>query len=160
MSCPLFFSFSPIRFDVLKTTQSGWEKFHRGRYQTLGDTRERILATSITATWSYCNTDNIDYTILYNKVKDCLIQVFYGPPTTGEYSAGVQSSLYKMGCNVLKNVPQIKEVSLSLPNIHFLPCNIPVFKNNGIKFEDDVYIPTDEPHGIIAATVSRASGKL
>ena len=39
---------------------------------------------------------------------------------------------------------------MSLPNIHFLP-SLPA----GIKFDNDVYIATSEPHGTIQATVSR-----
>lgn len=36
---------------VLKTTQSGYEGFLKDQYTILKDTSERIVATSITATW-------------------------------------------------------------------------------------------------------------
>lgn len=36
---------------VLKTTQSGYEGFLHDKYTVLKDTRERIVATSITSTW-------------------------------------------------------------------------------------------------------------
>ena len=36
---------------VLKTTQSGYEGFLKDKYTILKDTSERIVATSITATW-------------------------------------------------------------------------------------------------------------
>lgn len=36
---------------VLKTTQSGYEGFLKDKYTVLKDTSERIVATSITATW-------------------------------------------------------------------------------------------------------------
>ena len=36
---------------VLKTTQSGYEGFLHDKYTVLKDTRDRIVATSITSTW-------------------------------------------------------------------------------------------------------------
>src|SRR5690242_2561690 len=38
---------------VLKTTDSAFSGFPRDKYTTLPETRDRILATSITATWTY-----------------------------------------------------------------------------------------------------------
>lgn len=83
------------------------------------------------------------------------MKVFYGPPEVGEFSRGVQESLFKMGTAVLADVPEISRVTMDLPNLHFLPCNVPVYAKNGLRFDDDVYVPTDEPHGIIRATVQR-----
>lgn len=48
--------------------------------------------------------------------------------------------------------PEIESVYLNMPNIHFLPVNMPTV---GVKFGDDVFIPTDEPHGSIEARLSR-----
>ena len=42
---------------VLKTTGSGWEGFLRDRYTSLPETTDRILATIITARWSYSGRD-------------------------------------------------------------------------------------------------------
>src|SRR4051794_30428521 len=42
---------------VLKTTGSEFWGFPRDRYTTLAETRERILATAVTARWRYTNTD-------------------------------------------------------------------------------------------------------
>ena len=36
---------------VLKTTQSGYEGFKHDKYTLLPDTKERMVATSITSTW-------------------------------------------------------------------------------------------------------------
>jgi urate oxidase len=38
---------------VLKTTQSGYEGFLRDKYTLLPDVRDRILATSVTASWKW-----------------------------------------------------------------------------------------------------------
>ena len=38
-------------FEVLKTTQSGYEGFLHDKYTILPDSSDRILATAITSTW-------------------------------------------------------------------------------------------------------------
>lgn len=38
-------------FKVLKTTQSGYEGYLRDQYTLLPETRERIMASSVTASW-------------------------------------------------------------------------------------------------------------
>lgn len=82
-------------------------------------------------------------------------KAFFGPTDTGEFSPGVQASLMKMGAAALAAAPEVARITLNLPNLHFLPANLPVFAKNDIKFEDDVYVPAADPHGIISATVQR-----
>lgn len=36
---------------MLKTTQSGYEGYLKDEYTLLNETRDRIMATSVTATW-------------------------------------------------------------------------------------------------------------
>jgi urate oxidase len=151
--------------EVLKTTQSGWEKFHQSACSTLPGTTERILATRISASWTYCapsviwSTEPVDFCFVHARVLDAFQNAFYGPPTNGTYSPGIQHTLHTMATAVLASVPEVATVTLSLPNLHFLPADLPVFKKNGISFENDVYVPTDEPHGIIQATVRRSANK-
>jgi urate oxidase len=155
---------------VVKTTMSGWANFHKDNYRTLPDTSERILATVVNARWTHISSsasaDNFYCFDVASKlvanaeakrtsILSALKSTFYGPPTTGTFSPGVQQTLFQMGQKALDSVAEIDNVRLRMPNVHFLPCMIPVFAQNGYKFEDDVYLPTDEPHGIIEATVSR-----
>ncbi|MFS7957484.1 putative factor independent urate hydroxylase [Helianthus anomalus] len=57
--------------------------------------------------------------------------------------------------------PDISSIHLKMPNIHFLPVNLSSKVNPVIvKFEDDVYLPTDEPHGSIEASLSRPLSKM
>lgn len=144
---------------VLKTTQSGWEKFVQDAYTTLPATRERILATSIDAEWQYergaVDGGRVHFQRALRNVRDALLSEFFGPASTGHYSNGVQETLFKMGSRAIANESTLSSITLSLPNIHFLPCRLAVFAKNNIAFEDDVFVPTDEPHGIISATVDR-----
>src|SRR3712207_4569713 len=58
---------------VLKTTASGWEDFHRERFTTLPDTNDRILATIITASWSYAQNTDLDYDRLWREVRERIL---------------------------------------------------------------------------------------
>ncbi|GJN17068.1 hypothetical protein PR202_gb04107 [Eleusine coracana subsp. coracana] len=101
------------------------------------------------------------FTQRYQDVKKVLAQTFFGPPDVGVYSPSVQNTLYLMAKEVLSRFPDISSVQLRMPNLHFLPVNLSSKENPGlVKFADDVYLPTDEPHGTIEATVSRAISKL
>jgi urate oxidase len=131
--------------------QSGFEGFLRDKYTLLPETRERMLASAIRAVWSY-SSKPADYQKTYREVKDILVSTFFGPPHEGIYSPSVQKTLYKMAQAVLSRFPEIESVYLNMPNIHFLPVNMPTV---GVKFGDDVFIPTDEPHGSIEARLSR-----
>ncbi|KAL4312410.1 hypothetical protein GQ457_01G045080 [Hibiscus cannabinus] len=153
---------------LLKTTQSGFEGFIRDKYTALPETRERMLATEVTASWrySYESVSSIPQKSLYFNdqylnVKNVLVETFFGPPVGGVYSASVQSTLLQMAKAVLSRFTDISSIQLKMPNIHFLPVNISS-KDNGniVKFNDDVYLPTDEPHGSIEATLSRFWSKM
>ncbi|CAI5947480.1 unnamed protein product [Closterium sp. NIES-64] len=143
-------------YSVLKTTQSGFEGFIRDQNTLLPDTRERILATTVQATWSY-SCDPPCFNTAYSAAKAALTDTFFGPPQGGVYSPSVQRTLYLMGEEVLSRVPEADSVHLKLPNLHFIPINLPGI---GLKFEDDVYLPTSEPHGSIEACVSRKTAAL
>ncbi|KAE8735744.1 Uricase-2 isozyme 1 [Hibiscus syriacus] len=153
---------------LLKTTQSGFEGFIRDKYTALPETRERMLATEVTASWrySYESVSSIPQEPLYFNdhylnVKKVLVDTFFGPPVGGVYSVSVQSTLLQMEKAVLGRFTDISSVQLKMPNIHFLPVNISS-KDNGniVKFNDDVYLPTDEPHGSIEASLSRFRSKM
>ncbi|RVW26134.1 Uricase-2 [Vitis vinifera] len=202
---------------LLKTTQAGFEGFIRDKYTALADTRERIVATEVTASWRYpfeslsgIPLQPLYFTEKYLDVKKVLAETFFGPPRGGVYSPSVQSTLYQMAKNVLNRFPDISSIQLKMPNLHFLPVNISSKDNPAIvkqmgrfrmfpwtfrifyvplweifthqldwkclnqlldtiliyssewvlQFDDDVYLPTSEPHGSIEATVSRIRAKM
>ena len=70
----------------------------------------------------------------------------------GTYSHSVQDSLYRMATAALEAVPEIDEVSLACPNKHYLPIDLSRF---GLDNENQVFLPTDEPHGQIECVVAR-----
>lgn len=153
---------------LLKTTKSGFEGFVRDKNTILPETRERMLATEVTASWRYTfeSLSSIPAKPLYFmerylNIKKVLIDTFFGPPKEGVYSPSVQSTLYDMAKAVLGRFPDVASIQLNMPNIHFLPVNLSSKDGHIIvKFADDVYLPTDEPHGSIQASLSRNQSKL
>ncbi|KAL2609002.1 hypothetical protein R1flu_027575 [Riccia fluitans] len=136
---------------LLKTTKSGFEGYIRDKYTLLLETRERMMASSIRSVWRYSRKPS-DYNEVYATVRKILESTFFGPCKGGVYSPSVQNTLYLMAKEVLLRIPEIESVYLNMPNIHFLPVNMPAI---GVEFKDDVYLPTDEPHGSIEAKLSR-----
>ncbi|MGU3537314.1 factor-independent urate hydroxylase [Methylobacterium sp. A54F] len=134
-------------YTFMKTTQSGWSDFVDDGYRTLSDTTDRIAATSMDATWTWQGVPD-DYAATNAQVLDTLIAVF---GTT--YSRGVQDSMYRMGEAVLAAIPEIAEISFAMPNKHYIPINLTPFDLENVG---QVFLPTDEPHGQIEATIGRS----
>jgi urate oxidase len=132
---------------VLKTTGSGWEGFLRDRYTSLPETADRILATVITARWSYLWSD-IDYGESWRGVRATILTAF-----ADHYSPSVQFTLHHMGRAVLDARPEVARISFSLPNKHHLLFDLGRF---GLQNANEIFQPTDEPYGLIEGTVERA----
>jgi urate oxidase len=133
-------------FAFMKSTQSGWENYVRDRYTTIPPTADRMCATSMVASWKWSSKPQ-NYPATNAKILDTVLEVF---GTT--YSKSVQDSLYRMGEAALAAVPEISEISMACPNMHFILMNLSAF---GLDNNNDVFLPTDEPHGQIECTVGR-----
>jgi urate oxidase len=131
---------------VLKTTKSAFEDFLRDPYTTLKEDRDRILSTSIHAEWLY-EGDDVEYSPVWHGVRQTLLEAF-----AEHDSKSLQHTLYIMGEAVLGSFDRIREIRLSLPNKHFLPVELSPF---GMDNPAEVFLPTDEPHGLIEATVRK-----
>lgn len=132
---------------VMKTTQSGWEGFLRERFTTLPDTDDRILATVVTADWSYGKAADLDFDGLWDGVRGRILATF-----TDHYSPSVQNTLYRIGKAVLEAFPEVEKIRLSFPNKHHIPYDLSRF---GMENENEIFWATDEPYGLIEGTVER-----
>jgi len=133
-------------FTFMKSTQSGWEKYVKDPYTTIPETNDRMCATSMVASWTWSSAP-ASYPATNAKILATLLEEF---ATT--YSSSVQDSLYRMGEAALAAVPEISEISMACPNMHFILMNLSAF---GLDNNNDVFLPTDEPHGQIECTVGR-----
>jgi urate oxidase len=131
---------------VLKTTRSGWEGFLRDRYTSLAETSDRILATIITARWSYRGRQN-DFGAAWRGVRETILGAF-----SDHYSPSVQFTLHHMGKAVLDAHPEVERISFSLPNRHHLLYDLARF---GLENENEIFHATSEPYGLIEGTVER-----
>jgi urate oxidase len=132
---------------VLKTTGSGWEGYLRDEYTSLAETDDRIMATEITARWTY-GTHDIDFTASWHAVRDVVLEAF-----ADHYSPSVQFTLHRMGDAVLEARPEVQRISFSLPNKHHLLYDLARF---GLENDHEIFHATDEPYGLIEGTVQRA----
>jgi len=132
---------------ILKTTDSGFENYIRDKYTTLKETGDRIFSTECDITWIY-ETTPPDPEHHYHAIRENLLHTF-----STHKSLSVQHTLYAMGENVLKDFPEVKEITLKMPNKHHILFNLQQF---GMDNNNEVFIATDEPYGYITGTLTRS----
>ena len=133
---------------VLKTTKSGFAGFIKDKYTFLPETDDRIFCTSVKATWSYVNPEAATEA-LWKRVRQTILDTF-----AGHDSLSVQHTLYAMGEAVLNHHSDVEEIAFSLPNIHCIPVDVARF---GEENRDAIFLPTDEPHGLIEGRFRRTN---
>jgi urate oxidase len=131
---------------VMKTTASGFEHFLRDEFTTLPETGDRILATRLKAVWQYSRRPK-SYAATNTRILEAMLAVF-----AKNYSPSVQTTLFQMGSAALKTAPEISRISIAMPNQHCLLVNFAPF---GLENKNEIFVPTDQPHGQIEGTVSR-----
>lgn len=131
---------------ILKTTDSGFENYIHDQFTTLKETHDRIFATSMNVRWKF-NATKHDFNTARKMIRQALLEKF-----AQHYSYSVQQSLYVMGEAALEKCEDIDEISLSMPNKHCLLINLEQF---GLENKNEIFVPTDEPHGLIEGTVRR-----
>jgi urate oxidase len=104
-------------FTFLKTTESGWSNYYMDPYTTIKETRDRMCATSMEASWRWAGKP-ADYTASNTAILETMLNVF-----GSTYSDSVQDSLYRMGTAALAAAPEVADISLACPNIHYLLIN-------------------------------------
>ena len=132
---------------VLKSTGSEFKGFLVDEYTTLAETDDRILATSLTATWQWAADGARDWDASYAAVRALLLETF---ATT--YSHALQETLHAMGRAVLEAHEDIAEISFVAPNRHHFLVDLAPF---GLENPGEVFFAADRPYGLIEATVTR-----
>lgn len=131
---------------ILKSAGSGFEDYPRCEFTTLPETNDRILATSLTGSWCW-----IEEPDSYDTVNRSLLSAMM-KPFSANYSPSVQATLFEMATSALEACPEIGRITLSMPNKH---CNLIDLKPLGIENRNELFVPVEEPHGSIEATVER-----
>ena len=135
-----------VDLEVLKTTKSGFEKFMKDEYTTLGDTNDRIFATNLEAYWNF-STFPENVVEIRNKVNNLLRKVF-----ANHDSLSVQHTLYYMGKKVLEEIPEIIDIQLKMPNQHKILFDLGKFN---MENKNEIFFSIPEPFGVIEAKIVR-----
>ena len=82
-----------------------------------------------------------------DRVRQALVETF-----AAHDSRSVQHTLYAMAEAALDVCADITEMTMSLPNRHHLLVDLKPF---GLDNPNEVFVATDQPYGLIEATVRR-----
>ncbi|MCI0690056.1 MAG: urate oxidase [Sporichthyaceae bacterium] len=133
---------------LLNSTGSEFHGFATDRYTTLPETTDRVLATEVSARWRHQpGRDQVDWRTSFDETRRHLLEAF-----AETHSLSLQQTLYAMGERVLQQRAEIAEVRLVLPNRHHLLVDLRPF---GLSNDNEVFYPSDRPHGLIEGTVRR-----
>jgi|ERR1043166_1525027 urate oxidase len=134
---------------VLKTSRSSFANFLRDEYTTLKETEDRLLSLGVNAQWSY--KGGPDGETPWKAIRDTLLDVF-----AAHDSRSVQHTLFAMGEAVLEHFACVEEIRLSMSNRHCLLVDLTPFN---LENPSEVFVPIDEPSGLIEAVLRRSSAQ-
>ncbi|HTJ72067.1 MAG TPA: urate oxidase [Actinospica sp.] len=137
---------------VLNSTASEFHGYIRDEFTTLPETRDRVLATAVTAQWRHAESDNAeiraaDFDGEYDVARAALLEAF-----ADTYSLSLQQTLYAMGTRVIDECAGVCEVKLALPNKHHFVVDLSPF---GMQNPNETFYAADRPYGLIEGTVQR-----
>lgn len=131
---------------ILKTSKSAFTGFLKDRLTTLKPATDRILGTRATIRWDY-GSPRQNFADARGRIIGTLLREF-----ADHNSMSVQHTLFDMGKAALAAAPEIVRIHLTMPNLHHLLADLTPF---GQDNPNRIFIPIDEPHGYIEATVER-----
>jgi len=131
---------------IMKTADSAFEGYIRDSLTTLPEASDRLFGTAVEANWKYTSAD-LNFLTLREKIRETLLTAF-----AGHASKSVQHTMYAMGEAVLEKFAEVDEIEFTMPNIHCLLVDLSRF---GQTNPNEIFVPTDEPHGTIQACIRR-----
>jgi urate oxidase len=131
---------------LLKSTGSSFVDYPRCEFTTLPETADRVLSTAIKATWKWTSAPDS-----YATANEVIVSAML-VPFSNNHSPSAQTTLFEMGVAALEACPNIGEIHIAMPNKHYILVPLDKF---GLENNNDIFLPIDEPHGQIEATVSR-----
>lgn len=135
---------------ILKSSRSGFEDFPRDPYTLLEETDDRVLSTRLEAYWDVAdpeNGDDADPAGVRRRIHAALLDAF-----AEHESRSLQHTLYAMAEAALDAAPETDRIFLRMPNKHYLLARLEPL---GLDNPNVVFVPIDEPAGMIEGTVER-----
>jgi len=131
---------------ILKTTKSAFTGYIKDKLTTLKPATDRIFGTCATVTWEYVAAAET-FAAARARILATLQKEF-----AAHHSMSVQHTLFDMGKAALAAAPEIARITLTMPNLHHLLADLSPF---ALDNPNHIFVPIDEPHGYIEATVER-----
>jgi urate oxidase len=131
---------------ILKTTNSAFTGYIQDKLTTLRPATDRIFGTRATVRWDYAAATP-DFAAVRVRIEAALLKEF-----AAHMSLSVQHTLFDMGKAALDAAPEIARIHLTMPNLHHLLADLSPF---GQDNPNHIFVPIDEPHGYIEATIER-----
>jgi urate oxidase len=132
--------------DVVKTAGSEYHGFLTDEFTVLPPTSDRILATSVEASWTW-SAPPPSYAVARSIARQLAESVL-----VEQHSLAVQQSLMAVGEALLAAIPEMAAVTLRMPNRHHVPVDLTPF---GRPNSNEVFVVQDRPYGEIVGTVTR-----
>ncbi|HEY6376790.1 MAG TPA: urate oxidase [Edaphobacter sp.] len=133
---------------LLKTANSAFEGYIKDSLTTLKETSDRLFGTAMRAEWHY-TTHNLDHNAIRTTIRETMLRTF-----ADHDSKSVQQTLYAMAKSALEATPHIDDITITMPNKHCLLVDLSRFNQDN---PNEIFVPTDEPHGTIEARVRRTA---
>ena len=131
---------------ILKTAKSAFTGYIKDRLTTLKPATDRIFGTRATINWNYVFATQ-NFSEVRRRIIHALLKEF-----AAHQSMSVQHTLFDMGKAALATAPEIARIHLTMPNLHHLLADLSPF---GQDNPNHIFVPIDEPHGYIEATIER-----
>jgi urate oxidase len=131
---------------ILKTTKSAFTGYIKDKLTTLKPATDRIFGTQATVKWNYTDSSP-SFASARVRIVEALLKEF-----AAHHSMSVQHTLFDMGKAALAAAPEISSIMLTMPNLHHLLADLSPF---GQDNPNHIFVPIDEPHGYIEATIER-----
>lgn len=139
------------KLTLLKTNRPRFENFMRDPYTSLQDDPSGILSAVLRAKWLYDGGD-IEFGPLWHGVRRTLLENF------AEHDGrSLQHTLYAIGEAVLNSFDNIREIWLALEDKHFRLADLSLF---GMDNPAEVFLPSEESHGLIEAKLRKSARQV
>lgn len=135
---------------VLKTTGAPFKDFLRDPYTTAKEASNSVISADINATWTYETSESeAPYSAAWHGIRKILLETF-----ANHEGRSLQHTAYAMGQAVLNNFEAVTEIRLALADNLYSPVDLKPF---GMENESQVFMPAEEPRGLIEAALRRES---
>jgi len=131
---------------IMKTASSAFKGYIKDALTTLPESSDRLFGTAVQADWTYTEAE-LAFANVRARIRTILLDAF-----AGHDSKSVQHTLYAMAEAVLESVLEVSDIELMMPNRHYLLADLSRF---GQDNPNQIFVPTDEPHGTIQARIRR-----